>query len=54
MRAHTHTRTHAHVHVLQAQRELGLHLTPIELTLADMARTLIQLGIAKPAPAAAP
>ena len=33
---------------MQAARELGLQVTPVEETLIDMATTLIQLGIAKP------
>ena len=35
-------------HGMQAARELGLNVTPVEETLIDMAVTLIQLGIAKP------
>ena len=35
---------------LQAQRELGLQVTPIQSTIVDMAVTLFQLGIATPKP----
>lgn len=38
----------SHGSILQAARELGLQVTPVEETLIDMATTLIQLGIAKP------
>ncbi len=33
----------------RATVELGLHLTPIESTLADMAATMISMGVATPA-----
>jgi hypothetical protein len=32
----------------KAAKELGLQLTPLKQTFCDMARTLIQLGIAEP------
>ena len=34
--------------VPQAQRELGLSVTPVRQTLVDMAVTLVQLGTARP------
>ena len=36
----------------KAERELGLHLTPLETSFVDMATALIALGIAKPTAAA--
>ena len=35
------------VHAFQAQKELGLVLTPLEQTLLDMARTAVAVGIVK-------
>ena len=37
----------------KVERELGLHLTPLAASFADMAATLIALGVAQPKPTAA-
>ena len=34
----------------QLDKELGVHLTPFDTTIVDMAVTMLQLGLAKPVP----